>query len=80
MNVTLPVNKENDLTLRYYFVDHFHNYQHHEIDKQLNVHNELAQVLTQLWYNAHPNGKDNKLMIVFHPMKSRFHHTKRDTI
>jgi hypothetical protein len=65
-------------TLLYYFFDHSHNYQHHEIDMQLNVHNEPVLVPIQPWYNVHPNDKENKSKIVFHRMKNQFHRIKHD--
>lgn len=70
--------KKLKFTRRCYCVDHFHNYQHPEIDKQLNGHNGLALVRKPLSYNEHPNDKENKSKIEFHPMKNRFHRKERD--
>ena len=66
------------LTLRCCFVDHFRNYQRLAIGTLLSVRNGPGRERTRPSYNEHPNGRENRSTIGFHPTKNRFHRTKHD--
>ena len=57
---------------------HSRSSRHLAIGKQRDVHNARVLVPTLLSYNEHRHGRDSRLTIESHPMKSQSHRTGRD--